>query len=82
MLGDEYIFQHVLRELKQRAEERAYQIYMTDAMHAVLTVLTMGKTAIPRFADLTAQQQAKPETRTAEEIKQDVLARINAGREV
>lgn len=43
MLGDKFIAQHILNELKRENEEKAYRIYVTDALYAMINGGKMKK---------------------------------------
>lgn len=48
MLGDEYIAQHILNEIHRENEQRAFQVYITDALYAISHGGKMKK----RYADI------------------------------
>lgn len=69
ILGKSYIIQHCVAFLKNRAISTAYQVYVTDALKAIVeNTAGTGKaqTLSMRFADIISDE--KPEERTEEDI--------------
>lgn len=56
VLGDGYIAQHILNEIHRENEQRAFQIYVTDALYAIAKGGSMKK----RFADIVKFDERKP----------------------
>lgn len=66
MLGDEYITQHILNEIHRENEQRAFQVYVTDALYAIAQGGKMKK----RYADIVkfdTVKRVQPE-RTIDEM--------------
>ena len=66
VLGDEYITQHILNEIHRENEQRAFQIYVTDALYAIAKHGSMKK----RFTDIVKFDERKPKQpeRTIDEM--------------
>ena len=66
MLGDGYIAQHILNEIHRENEQRAFQIYVTDALYAIAKGGSMKK----RYADIVKFDERRPKhpERTIDEM--------------
>ena len=66
MLGDGYIAQHILNEIHRENEQRAFEVYVTDALYAIAKHGSMKK----RFADIVRFDERKPKQpeRTIDEM--------------
>lgn len=66
VLGDEYITQHILNEIHRENEQRAFEVYVTDALYAIAKGGGMKK----RFVDIVKFDERKPKApeRTIDEM--------------
>lgn len=66
VLGDGYITQHILNEIHRENEQRAFQVYVTDALYAIVQGGKMKK----RYADIVKFDERKPKQpeRTIDEM--------------
>jgi metal-dependent amidase/aminoacylase/carboxypeptidase family protein len=79
ILGKNYIVQHCVVFLDNKAKEMAYQSYIADCLKAIAdnTANMYGGTTIRlRYADLISNE--KPETRTEEEVINDIKEKLRA----
>ena len=67
LFGRRYVWEHCMSAFNQMQEEKQYRIYVTDC----LKILTGGTT---RYADWIDRKPK--DTRTFEEINEDVWSRI------
>lgn len=77
-MGDDFIAQHVMQTYMHEQEQLVYQNYIADAIYA----LGHGKALERRFFDV--YQEIHPgtqrkEERSADEIKTDIMTRLNKG---
>lgn len=66
VLGDGYITQHILNKIHRENEQRAFEVYVTDALYAIAQGSKMKK----RFADIVkfdTVKRVQPE-RTIDEM--------------
>ena len=55
MLGDEYITQHILNEIRRENEQMTFKIYVTDALYAI----SQGAKLKKRYADVVKFDSGK-----------------------
>lgn len=70
MLGDGYIAQHIQAQVRRESEEHAYRVYVTDALFA------LGRMK-RRWEDIMQDARRPEETRSAGEIKEHMLQKLN-----
>ena len=78
LFGDEYIAQHVAQTFAHEQEQLVYQNYIADAIYA----LGHGKALERRFLDVYQQMHGADhpvDERSAEEIKTDIMTKLNKG---
>lgn len=70
-LGRGYVIEHCVAALRAKARRDAYEFYTTDLYRAI--AMSLGMKGVKRFAEIV---EPKPEdTRSAEEIVEDITAR-------
>lgn len=79
ILGRSYIIQHCVASLKNKGYEKAYKIYVTDALKAITENTAKasangGMTLSMRYADLISEE--KPDERTEEDIINNLKAKM------
>lgn len=74
MLGDEYISQHILNEVHRENEELAYRAYVTDTLY-----LLCNGSMKRRWIDIMEDMKKPQDNRSAEEIKNGMLKKLNGG---
>lgn len=90
ILGPEYIIDHVLSELKIQTEKRALDIYITDALKALVNNTAQEGLKDRSYTQLTMrwldmiepQKQTKPieDNRSCKEITANIWDNIRRGR--
>ena len=90
ILGSEYIIDHVLSELKAQTEKRALNIYITDALKALVNNIAQEGLKDRSYIQLTMrwldmiepQKQDKPveDNRSCKEITVSIWDNIRGGR--
>lgn len=71
------MIQHCVAFLKNKAYEKAYRIYVTDALKAIADNTANyngGSTLSMRYADIISEE--KPDERTEEEIINDIKGKL------
>lgn len=90
ILGSEYVIDHVLSELKAQTEKRALNIYITDALKALVNNVAQEGLKDRSYTQLTMrwldmiepQKQTKPieDNRSCKEITANIWNNIRRGR--
>ena len=90
ILGSEYIIDHVLSELKAQTEKRALNIYITDALKALVNNIAQEGLKDRSYIQLTMrwldmiepQKRDKPveDNRSCKEITVSIWDNIRGGR--
>ena len=80
LLGRRYIIEHIATDYRRRKRYEAFQVYVTDVLKGIadlnLKYFSRSNSAefiSKRFYDII--YPAKPDTRSADEIAKDVLAK-------
>ena len=71
LFGNRYVSDCCISVHNQKMKEENFRIYITDVGAALINMFS--KTSVPRFYDM--MHKPKVETRTGEEIAQDIIAR-------
>lgn len=79
MLGRGYVVQHCIAFFRKREEEKAFRVYVTDALRAITSNTANmfgGYTIASRYAELVGL--IKADERSGDEIVADILERLRA----
>lgn len=88
LFGIDYVIDHVLAEIKKQSEEKAYKIYVTDALRAIANNSAQIAVEQRSYISLTQrwieiidmqkmpQNEEEEDTRSCEEIAADIWKRI------
>lgn len=87
LFGIDYVIDHVLAEIKKQSEEKAYKIYVTDALRAIANNSAQAAVEQRSYTSLTKRwaeiiepqeepQEIEEDTRSCEEIAADIWKRI------
>jgi hypothetical protein len=75
LLGRGYVIEHCISSFKNRTEEKAYKIYVTDSLYAIANglyqYLGKGDAMEKRFIDIIEKSAPKKE-----ETEEEVIERI------
>lgn len=87
LFGIDYVIDHVIAEIKRQDEEKAYKIYVTDALRAIANNSAQAAVEQRSYTSLTKRwaeiiepqeepQEIEEDTRSCEEITADIWKRI------
>lgn len=76
LMGANYILEHVISEANNRMRREMYEVYMSDIGSGIVTAL--GAKGVRRYYDYI--HPPKAETKTAQEITDDIIARAGLKR--
>lgn len=74
VLGDEYIAQHCLQEIKRKQADELFRVYIADTIH----FMGEGKTLSARYSDLIDKPNRKQDNRTEKQIISDIAEKFKA----
>lgn len=80
LMGREYIMEHCFAEIAKRSRQKAYQVYVTDALMIIaenLSRMKPGREMSMRFLDIVEgmkKDEPEEDNRTCEEIVNDIWA--------
>lgn len=72
-LGDDFIYQHCIQELKRKREAETYRRYIADAIWCITSRRTLQ-----RWGDLVDAAKAPADTRSQKEVISDLKAKFQA----
>lgn len=80
MLGDDYIAEHCINEYEKQQKEEIFRIYITDSLYALMNHSAFQARYFEMIESMQSDDSAAPE-QSADEIKKNMLAKLNEGRE-
>lgn len=83
ILGRAYVIDHCVKQIKDKYDNRNYNVYVTEILRALYVSIT-GDNEVGRYVDtIRKSTNSEPEEeKSAEEIKASICAKLDkAGRE-
>lgn len=80
LFGSGYIIEHCVAALSDMSEQKAFEAYVTDNLQLIAEntarAVDQGRYIKQRYIDLTKKEKKKEETRTGDEIINDMKSKM------